>query len=428
MKLRVCFLAIFALFCAGLYSLAAAAWTDMSTSMIASLGGQCGGSSWEKGCAGIGVNRLTGDVYLHIEGKGIYKSTNQGSSWTRIDNNMIDNSCGGRCETGWAFQVNQDNPVQMACFTLDGDAGYTADGTVWKKFAGMGRNWDFGSVDWGSTDKKVIIAAQHESGGKVFKSTDGGSTWSIQLPITVSGSVGAVCMIGIINTSTFIYSNGNGIQRSTDCGSSWSQVSTVNPASHVPVMFKGKAYLCTSTGLLVSSDNGATWQKQGAAANLLWGPLFGADENNMVVAGAAGLYRTTNGGTNWANVSALPTTTSFYAYNSTWYGGFTWDPINNILYAAAMSNPAVKNQLASGTTRLISMTSTSHIAGFSIRGRRIQSDYPFTGYEVWSLSGTLLYRWHGMETRFAAMPDLTGIAPAASVIRLSTGQALLNRN
>jgi hypothetical protein len=421
MKVRAfCATALAVLF-AGLYAAVPAAWTDISTTEIAALGGQSGSNSFEHGCAGIGVNRLTGDVFVHIVGKGIFKSTNQGGAWTRIDNSTIDNTVGGRCETGWGFQLDQDNPTRMACFTLDGDAGYTADGTTWKKFAGMGRNWDFGSVDWGSADRKVIIAAAHESGGKVYKSIDGGSSWQ-QMSITVVASGGgstAVAMIGVINTTTMIYSTGNGIQRSTDGGTTWAQVSTKNPASHTSTMFKGSCYLCTATGLLVSKDAGATWATQGASTNLLWGPFFGADENNIVAAGSGGIYKTTNGGTSWTVASALPTTTSFYAYNSTWYGGYSWDPVNGILYAAAMSCPAVKNALTTGTQNP-SVTSKSRSKGFSIRNGRLQSDCAFTGYEICSLSGKVLYRWSGRETHSAIVPNRADIAPASSIIILST--------
>jgi hypothetical protein len=424
MKIQAYYYTALTVLFAGLYAIAPAAWTDISTTQIAALGGQSGTNSFERGCAGIGVNRLNGDVYLKINGKGVFKSANQGSTWARIDNNTIDNSTGGRCETGWAFQVDQDNPTRMAVFTLDGDAGYTADGTTWKKFAGMGRNWDYGSVDWGSADRKVIIATLHESGGKVYKSTDGGSSWQ-QMNITIVASGGgatSVSMVGIINTNTYIYSVGNGILRSTDGGSNWTQVSTRNPASHTATIFKSKCYLCTSTGLLVSADNGATWATQGASTNLLWGPFFGADENNIVAASTAGLYRTTNGGTNWTIVSTLPTTTSFYAYNNTWYGGFSWDPVNNILYAAAMSNPGVKNPLATGVVNP-SLAVKDQRKGFSVHGNRIQSDCPFTGFEIYSLSGKILYRWNGKETRSAIIQNLADIAPASSMIVLSTVSA-----
>jgi hypothetical protein len=86
------------------------------------------------------------------------------------------------------------------------------------------------------------------------------------------------CMIGVIDAHTFIYSNNNGIQRSTDQGATWQRVSDFQPRSKIPVLFKKKFYLCTSQGLIVSKDKGATWQLQGSAIDLAQGPCFGADE------------------------------------------------------------------------------------------------------------------------------------------------------
>src|SRR6185369_2472583 len=93
-------------------------WTDVSTAQITTLGGMAA-QSYPGGCSGTVVNRLTGDVAIKIIGFGIWKSSDSGATWTRIDQNKIDMG-GGRCENGWGFQVDQDNPTRMAVFTLDG--------------------------------------------------------------------------------------------------------------------------------------------------------------------------------------------------------------------------------------------------------------------------------------------------------------------
>lgn len=124
----------------------------------------------------------------------------------------------GRGESGWSVQVDQNDPRRVAVFSLDGDAGYTVDGIRWKKFTGMGRNWDFGSVDWASPNAQVILAGKHESGGEVYTSADGGTIWN-KLPIIMDPVANKDnCMIGVMDAKTFVYSFANGIQRSTDQG------------------------------------------------------------------------------------------------------------------------------------------------------------------------------------------------------------------
>jgi hypothetical protein len=323
-------------------------WSDVSTAQINQLGGMAA-QSYPGGCSGTLVNRLTGDVVIKIIGFGIWKSTDKGMTWARIDQNKIDMG-GGRCENGWSMQVDQDNPTRMAVFTLDGSAGYTADGTTWKQWthAPWGRNWDYGSVDWSSPTAQTIIGVEHEKPSQVVTlSTDGGTTWTELTTFDVAG--GSAAMVGAIDATTLIGSRGNGIVRSTDKGATWNMVSTVNPLTHVPQRFNNKFYLTTNAGLLVSADQGATWKPQGAAipgAFMMQGPFFGADENTMVVGtnstnnngtGTSSIYKSSDGGAHWTKVIDSPKD-----FNFVWFGNFSWDPVHDLYYTTRMTQPAFR--------------------------------------------------------------------------------------
>jgi len=323
-------------------------WTDVSTAQINQLGGMAA-QSYPGGCSGTVVNRLTGDVMIKIIGFGIWKSRDQGMTWTRIDQKTIDEG-GGRCENGWGMQVDQDNPTRVAVFTLDGSAGYTLDGTTWKQWAHApwGRNWDYGSVDWSSPDAKTIIGVEHEKPSQVVTlSTDGGSTWTELTTFDVAG--GSAAMVGAVDAKTLIASRGEGIVRSTDAGATWKSVSTMNPLTHVPQRFKNKFYLTSEMGLLVSADQGATWKVQGAAipgAFMMQGPYFGADENTMVVGtnstttngtGTSSIYKSTDAGAHWTKINDSPKD-----FNFVWFGGFSWDPVHDLYYTTRMTQPAFR--------------------------------------------------------------------------------------
>ena len=180
----VCMIAILA------FQVSAQTWVDISSTQTQALVQQFGTQAYPGGCSGVCVNRFTGDVVIKIIGWGMWRSTDKGATLVRIDNNTVS----GRCETGWGVQVDQNDPRRMAVFSLDGDAGYTSDGITWKKMAGIGRNWDFGSVDWGAADARVMITALHESGGQVYKTTDGAVTWT-KLPIVVVASGGGATAV-----------------------------------------------------------------------------------------------------------------------------------------------------------------------------------------------------------------------------------------
>ena len=320
---------------------AADEWTDISTPLVERLTKEGAKTEWPGGCSGVVVNRTNGEVTIKVVGLGLWRSADEGKNWKQVDEKTVT----GRDETGWATSVDQNAPARMASFSLDGSAGWTADGTKWKIFKTLGRNWDFGSVDWTAAVPQTIIAAKHETDppGEVYATSDGGVTWK-QLTIHLAGKPDRLSMAGALGATTFIYSNGDGIHRSTDAGGTWTKVSAVNPQTRIPVLFRGAHYLGSADGLLVSKDLGATWQEQGKV-NIWLGPFFGRDEKEMLVVGKEGVFQTKDAGATWKKAADLKSGAKGFSYNPNWFGCYAWDPVNNVLYASAMGNPVFRLKL-----------------------------------------------------------------------------------
>jgi hypothetical protein len=295
------------------------------------------------GCNGVVANRLTGAVLTNAFNGGVLESTDQGATWARVDHNTVS----GGVVTGPAFDVDQNDPVRVAEWSLDGTSAWTNNGSAWTETMQIGRNWDFGATDWSSTNPTTMFVSQHESGGAVWVSTNAGQEWT-KLAITVLASGDGFpppkyAMVGVMGPSTLIYSNGNGIYRSTDTGASFTQVSSFNPTTRIPVLFKNVFYLGGDNGLMVSRDQGATWTPQGTPLGMWVGPYFGSDENTIVVADDASIYRTVNAGVTWTKIASVPTGTMYY--NPQIWGGIAWDPVGNILYSAGEQSPLLKLKL-----------------------------------------------------------------------------------
>ena len=370
-------------------------WTDISTPWITSqsLAQVAGPNDANWNCSGIVVNRLNGDIVVNFSTYGLWRSSDSGRTFARIDSNTVS----GVNELPGAIQCDQDDPKRIANFSLDGTAAYTSDGVHWTKMTKVGRNWDLGTVDWSAADPKVFIAAHHESSGELQLTKDGGLTWAamnVKVDFQFSGTTGR--LIGIIDSSTFIYSNGNGISRSTDQGATWTKVSSAITRTKVAVMFKGVCYVGTSTGLLISNDKGATWKSQGASIDVVQGPWFGADENSMVIANANGMYKSRDAGKIWNSISGLTTGLGLgrwsgpgrFAMNDiTTWGGYTWDPVHNTCYASALTSPVYKKELGppdtiapSAPTNLIASKITSN--SFIITWTASTDNVGVVSYEV----------------------------------------------
>jgi photosystem II stability/assembly factor-like uncharacterized protein len=336
-----------ALFCfvAVMFSASAQAadqWTDISSPWLERLTNNGAKPAWPGGCSGVVVNRTNGDVTIKLVGLGLWRSSDKGRNWERIDGETVS----GRDETGWATSVDQNAPTRIASFSLDGSAGWIGGGQHWQRFTSLGRNWDFGSVDWAAPIPKTIIAAKHETTppGEVYLTRDGGVTWN-QLSIYINSNRDRISMIGALDAMTLIYSKGEGIHRSTDSGVTWTKVSSANPQTRIPVLFHGAHYLGNTNGLLVSKDQGASWKEQGASVNFWLGPFFGRDEKEMVVVGKDGVFMTRNAGDSWKRVAGLKPKEGGFVFSPNWFGCYAWDPVNNILYASAMGNPVYKLEL-----------------------------------------------------------------------------------
>ncbi len=314
-------------------------WLDVSGALLSRLTNGGAKLDWPGGCSGVVVNRTNGEVTIKVVGQGMWRSADQGTNWHRIDGEIVS----GRDETGWATSVDPNAPGRVASFSLDGNAGWTTDGRQWKRFTSLGRNWDFGSVDWSAANPRTIIAAKHETTppGEVYVTQDGGVEWR-KLSVRVSENRSQISMVGALANEIFIYSNGDGIQRSTDGGNSWMKVSTINPQTRIPVSFRGAVYLGSTNGLWVSRDAGERWLAQGAPVDIWQGPFFGRDEAEMLVVGKTGVHVTRDGGRSWRRVTELKAKEKGFLFTPNWFGCYAWDPVNNYLYASSMGNPVYR--------------------------------------------------------------------------------------
>lgn len=317
-------------------------WRNISDPVVSKLATEGKKEDWPYQTAGVACDATNGDVFMVLPGQGLWKSSDRGTSFTRIDGGNI----GGRCET--AFSLNLDPAGRrLACFMLDGKCAITPDaGKTWQPLTDLGRNWDYAAVEWSGNAVTNIVGERHEVGGEVYLSTDAGKRWKMLFKDAAFDRDGG---LGVFDATTLLRAwPGRGIERSTDAGATWTKVSDFQPNGRVMKVHKRVAYWLCADGLLVSRDKGATWQRVGTNCPGTIGPMFDpGDERRLAVAGAKGIFATTDSGKTWALVAPLPP--KFDVPRPGWFTNVGWDPAGNIFYASRMGFPTY--QLKTRKTR-----------------------------------------------------------------------------
>jgi photosystem II stability/assembly factor-like uncharacterized protein len=299
-------------------------WVSISDDLIARFAREGKKIGWPGLTGGVGVDRATGDVYMIVCDNGLWKSSDQGKSFARVDNGAI----GGRCETGFALDIDPSGK-RIACFPVYGPAAISLDaGKTWQTSAAQ--HVDCIAVAW-SDENFPMLSIKHESGGEMIASPDGGKTWK---------SLGkGYHAVGLFDSKNFVAcKTGGGILRSSDDGANWSAVSDLKPTGNAMRVFEGVGYWIGDKGVLTSRDKGATWSLLGSPVSCTLGPFFGKNADRLVVFGQQGAMETTDGGKTWKTAAPLPP-----GLEGDYMCNFGWDPARDIFYGSKMGKPTFKH-------------------------------------------------------------------------------------
>jgi photosystem II stability/assembly factor-like uncharacterized protein len=293
----------------------------------------------------------SGAVCLVGTGGVIYTSTNSGTNWTKRSTGTTTNLFGIQFSgTNIGYAVGNESGVILK--TTNGGTTWTSLGPTTNA-----RFNDLTVID----DNTVHVVGTNKN---IYRTTNGGTTWTLQFNDNINGGE----LIGITFTSaTAGYAVGLGgvVVRTTNGGTTWAiQTSQTIPAT---LRLTDVLFTNATTGFIVgqsspspggfiyrTTDGGTTWAFQSSIANAQALGLA-ANGSTLFVSSSAGLFRSTNGGTEWLPVSGaprifglqFPTSTIGYAITSdfalrgsmwkTTDGGATWGRIlsgtSNVLAA-----------------------------------------------------------------------------------------------
>jgi photosystem II stability/assembly factor-like uncharacterized protein len=279
-------------------------------------------------------------------GNGIYKSTDAGKTWAHLglaDGQQIP-----------ALAVDPRDPNRVFAAVLGHPYGSSEErgiyrstdgGQTWQRVIAKDENTGGSDVEIDPSNPDVVYASMWEAregpwedgnevngtGGGLFKSTDGGSTWhplTIGLPKDLSQIYVAIAPSDSRRLyATLAQASGKlGVYRSDDAGETWSQITTdPRPSGRIgggdlsipKVDPKNPDLLyVVSTVTMRSSDGGKTWSGfRGAPGgddyqNLWINPNNG---NIILIVSDQGAIVTVNAGASWSSWYNQPTAQLYHA-------------------------------------------------------------------------------------------------------------------
>lgn len=283
-----------------------------------------GGASWEAvsnsfpfttSVTALAIDPLNSSViYIGTDGRGLYKTTNGGSSWNAINNGIPDYTSQGF--PGFYnpirdLEIDRNNPMILFAGTyLSGLFKSTDGGNSWtpKGF------FIVSSVKIDPTDSAIVYFADSSHG--FMQSTDGGETWDQYTTISPSNRFQAAAVAptmpptvyaGTVNGGIFVFHGSPGAANQALLGKVI-QAIAVDPAN--PTI----AYAATGSGMFKSTNSGVTWTAinegmlyHGVNAPSVLSVAVDPSSSNTVFAGTTGfVFKSTNGGSTWTQQAGLP--------------------------------------------------------------------------------------------------------------------------
>ena len=209
------------------------------------------GTTWTLANAGLPTNAVISMVvsgsyiFAGTYGGGVFLSTNNGTNWTPSNNGITSNYITALTSSGHNIFAGIDGGVYLS----------TNSGTNWTQVNNGLTNTNVHALASIGTNIFVGIS------GEVFRSTNNGAEWNSANNGMSGSEVNALAVSGnniYVGTGAFV---GTGIFLSTNYGANWSAVNNGLYNSYVPFLSANGTYILAGTegGVYYSTNNGSLW-------------------------------------------------------------------------------------------------------------------------------------------------------------------------
>jgi photosystem II stability/assembly factor-like uncharacterized protein len=298
-----------------------ARWTPV-TANLTGLPSECGNMSL------VSVRPDRDMLVASVAQQGLWSSANGATQWSPLGR-----GAGSATVTNRGSSIVYD-PEHLDTFwesgIYNGGGVYRTDdnGATFRQLGSIS-HVDAVSVDLTDPARRTLLASRHES-GTVYRSTDGGTTWT-----TISGSlpygIGFATGPFVVNAQTYLLGTNHGtktgIYRTTNGGATWVQAFSPGAVGQ-PLVTRpdGALYWTLENGGIVKSTNGGvSWEQVTRAGTINQGSpqVVQLPDGNLAAVGNSQVILSADAGRTWrAAGPGMP-----YAPN-----GFAYSPFRNAFY------------------------------------------------------------------------------------------------
>jgi len=229
------------------------------------------------------------DFLLGTTDKGIYRSSDSGSTWSQSNSGLTNLFVGSLAYDGPSLFAGTHKGIFVS----------TNDGTSWTAASSGLTNQTINCL---TSDGTNIFAGTQ---GGVFVSSNNGMNWN---QINSGLTNGVVNALLVNDGDIFAGTGGGGVFVSTDQGTSWSPIDSglTNFSVNALLATGGNLFAGTNGGAFLSTNNGMIWAPidSNLTNNILFPFVlaFAASGTNLFVGTYGGVFLSTNNGTSWAEV------------------------------------------------------------------------------------------------------------------------------
>lgn len=252
----------------------------------------------------------SGSIIAGSDTFGVYKSTDNGSTFSEVISPFPANSC--------KLSSTTDGKIFLA---LSGVAVSSDDGSTWTGLGTSGGNlYDLVAQSICTNGNTVFAGGSASSDAEIDRSTNSGLNWDEVLKIySTGGDYNSIINIDINNVTILAttkkrvtspyFSTSYGLKKSTDNGTNWNSV-TVG-YSPFPIFrnivwnSSDLVFAATSIGVLNSFDNGTSWSQVSGSlpTNDIRCILKVPNGSIYIGTGNAGIFKSNNNGEFWSQLN-----------------------------------------------------------------------------------------------------------------------------